>query len=402
MRRRVLATIVLVILVVVSATATEVLLQSNINNQSPIVKSGFHVGVSFCGNTTAQAELLIDRVKNFTNLFVVQSGPVSTNETAMNEIVNYAVDSGLDVIVYFGYFNPDYPWQIPWLDYAKQTWGSHFLGVYLFDEPGGQVIDQNQTYAFNRLRQEYASAYYQHQPGINLELNGSLPIDLNDAASHFESIIQAELGLNQLKTRQISSFTSDYALYWWDYLGGYDNLFAEVGANASLTQTIALVRGAARMENKTWGTIITWTYDQPPYLVNGTEMYSELLTSYLAGAKYEVIFDYPQIGNNSYGVLTDDHFAALENFWNTIQTLESNSKPDAVLVLPHNYGWGMRSLQDRIWGLWAPDSTSAQIWDATQKLISLYGTRLDIVYEDAQFSVDSIGYDHVYYWNQTI
>lgn len=38
---------------------------------------GFHVGVSFGGNTTTQAELLIDKVKSYTNLFVVQSGPVS-------------------------------------------------------------------------------------------------------------------------------------------------------------------------------------------------------------------------------------------------------------------------------------------------------------------------------------
>jgi len=93
--------------------------------------SDFYVGVSFCGNTTAQAELLIDKVKDYTNLFVVQSGPVSVNETALNEIVNYAVCRGLDVIVYFGYFNPNYSWQVPWLDYAKQHWGSQFLGRLL-------------------------------------------------------------------------------------------------------------------------------------------------------------------------------------------------------------------------------------------------------------------------------
>jgi len=113
----------------------------DVNSDSQQVnKSVFHVGVSFCGNTTAQAKLLIDRVKGYTNLFVVQSGPVSVNETAMNEIVNYAVISGLDVIVYFGYFNTNYSWQVPWLDYAKQQWGIHFLGVYLNDEPGGQTL----------------------------------------------------------------------------------------------------------------------------------------------------------------------------------------------------------------------------------------------------------------------
>ena len=41
----------------------------------------FHVGVSFCGNSTADAKLLIDRVKEYTNLLVIQSGPVSKNDT---------------------------------------------------------------------------------------------------------------------------------------------------------------------------------------------------------------------------------------------------------------------------------------------------------------------------------
>jgi hypothetical protein len=82
-----------------------------------------------------------------------------------------------------------------------------------------------------------------------------------------------------------------------------------------------LARGAATLQNKTWGTIITWTYNIPPYLVNGTEMYRQLVTDYQSGAKYAVIFDYPIIPGNPYGNLTDDHFEALQKFWNTIQTL---------------------------------------------------------------------------------
>ena len=61
----------------------------------------------------------------------------------------------------------------------------------------------------------------------------------------------------------------------------------------------------------------------------------------------------------------------------------------------------MRNLQDKIWGLWAPDSTSAQIWGIKEKLLAQYGAGLDIVYDDAQFPVAGKGYQHIYFWNQT-
>ena len=50
-------------------------------------------------------------------------------------------------------------------------------------------------------------------------------------------------------------------LYWFDYLGGYDTIFAQLGWNTSvINQQIAQLRGAATMQNKDWGTIITWKY----------------------------------------------------------------------------------------------------------------------------------------------
>jgi hypothetical protein len=366
--------------------------------------SGFHFGVSFCGNTTAQAELLINKVKAYTNLLVIQSGPVSVNETAINEIVNYAVASGLDVIVYFGYFNPNDPWQIPWLDYAKQEWGSHFLGIYLNDEPGGQAIDANWTAFADQFSIGNTSDYYMHVESINLALNGTLPFDsyeASEAAYHFVTEWREGLDLSQLQSRSINSFTSDYALYWFDYLIGYNTIFAELGSNQSATQAIDLVRGAADLQNKTWGTIVTWDYDQSPYIENSSALYSQLVESYQAGANYEVIFDYPQIPGDPYGILTPQDFVAMQKFWNDISTLKVKDVAEAALVLPQDYGWGMRSAQDLIWGLWKPDSTSAQIWTISRKLLSEYGLNLDIVYQDPAYPVQG-RYKIVYYWNQTL
>ena len=401
--KKVLALTLLILLVAAVFVAAAVYLLDSQANQKANRQTDFHVGISWGGNTTAEAKLLIDKVKAYTNLFVVQSGPVSVNETAMNEIVDYAVSSGLDVIVYFGFFNPAYPWQLPWLDYAKQQWGNRFLGVYLNDEPGGSTIDANWTGYFNQIKIRNASDYYLHVPAIDLALNDSLPPDYDQAAVHFLDAVEVDLGLQELKNRSITAFTSDYALYWFDYLGGYDTLFAEFGSNHSIAQNIALARGAARMQNKTWGAIITWKYSQPPYLDSGSAIYEQMLDAYMSGAKYVVIFDYPQIQGNPYGILTDEHFKALEDFWSVVQDakVDVNANADAVLVLPRNYGWGMRNPDDHIWGVWGPDEKSPVIWNISRELLSRYGLGLDIIYEDAHFPVED-RYRRIYYWNQKV
>ena len=95
-----------------------------------------YVGVSFCGNTTAEAKLLIDRIKEYTNLLVLQSGPISENETATNEICDYAVDAGLSFIMFFGdltphFLRPEHLWRLSWLDYAKATINSDSIASSL-------------------------------------------------------------------------------------------------------------------------------------------------------------------------------------------------------------------------------------------------------------------------------
>jgi hypothetical protein len=401
--KRLLAIILVIVVVVAAVIAATRILPFDVytNQNSP---GDFHFGVSFCGNTTEQAKTLIDRVKNFSNLLVVQSGPVSVNETALNEIVTYAVNADLDVIVYFGYFNKNYTWQLPWLDYAKQTYGDRLLGIYMHDEPGGVTLDANWTGYFNQLSIRGSSIYYQHQPAIDLATNQTLPLNsyqLNQTAFHFNTELQNDPDLAQLKTRHMKAFTSDYGLYWFDYQGGYDTVFAELMSNQSTIKTIALVRGAANMQNKTWGTIITWSSNQPPYLENATAIYSDLMLSYMAGAKYAVIFNYPQIDDNPYGVLTEAQLAAMEKFWHDLHTITPSNSARAVFVLPHAYGWGLRSENDTIWGLWAPDNSSQLIWINLERMIDRYNLNFDVVYDDEAFPVAG-RYSEVYWWNQTV
>jgi len=199
------------------------------------------------------------------------------------------------------------------------------------------------------------------------------------------------------------AFTSDYALYWYDYKGGYDVVFAELGWNHTTTQDIALARGAASMQGKDWGAIVTWKYTYPerinfpggqygPYLGSGEEIYGQLRQAYEAGAKYLVVFNYPTYpANNPYGTLQEEHFEALQKLWtdtiNNQSVVNDGIEAEVALVLPQNYGWGMRNPQDNIWGLWQADTTSPQVWNSLQSALTTYGMRLDIVYNDSSYPV---------------
>jgi hypothetical protein len=401
------------ILITVIVTAS-VLVSYSITNRKTDAKP-FYVGVTFCGNTTTEAKLLIDKVKDYTNLFVLQSWPISNNETDTTEICDYATASGLNIIVNLGVnqtYDRDWTWQFPWLESAKQRYGNQFLGTYYDDEPAGVQLD----YSWFNFFLNYSS-YFEGRPHVSplhqifADLEDEManvtrpePKDYDTEAEWFQMILETNQGHKSLIKAGIKTFTSDYLLYWFDYLGGYDVILAQFGWNNSYTQEIALVRGAARMQNKSWGAIITWKYWEPPYLDSGEEIYNQMHAAYEAGAEYAVIFSHPQIGNSPYGSLTDEHFEALEKLWvevaqNPRETSESQA--EAVFVLPKNYGWGMRRPEDCIWGFWGPDEKSPQIWENSRKLLSQYGIRLDIVYDDSAFPVAG-KYPLVYYWNETL
>jgi hypothetical protein len=69
-----------------------------------------------------------------------------------------------------------------------------------------------------------------------------------------------------------------------------------------------------------------------------------MISVYESGAEYVIIFfNYPLIDGNPYGLLQNEHFIALERFWNTIMlnsnAVHSSDEVDVALILPINYGW---------------------------------------------------------------
>ncbi|MGD0644010.1 MAG: hypothetical protein ABSA75_03800 [Candidatus Bathyarchaeia archaeon] len=384
--------IVLVVALLISSILLPVAIVEH-QNQGIAQNSQVYFGVTFGGNTTSQAKLLIDKVKGYTNLFIVDSFTLDTlnetvNGTSLTEVCDYAVSQGLNIIVYFAYISqPGYPWQTKWVEDAKEMWGSKLLGIYFFDEPGGKQID--------------IGSWNSH-PAVFANVT-----NYDEAANAYVNSIGSIQSMKDLKTLGLPAFTSDYALYWFDYLAGYNTVFAELGGTNETTkiQQIALCRGAANVQNKQWGAIITYSSPSPPYLENGTYMLPDMLTAYWAGAKYIIVFNYPTYPDtNPYGILSQDQFNAMENFWNKIHADQKSSfgtaNGEAALVLPKDYGWGMRNPTDLIWGLWNSDSLSPIIWNDTNQLLKTYGLRLDIIYNDTQFNFTE-KYSKIYYWNSS-
>ncbi len=368
--------VIFISILVISVSITSIYVYYRVSENS---KEQFFFGVTYGQNTVEGAKLLIDKVKNYTNLFIINSSPITRTNTSpevLNEICDYAAKANLNFIVYFFSFLSG-PWQQEWLDTAKEIWGEKFLGVYLRDEHGGRQIE---------LKEPVSDAS-----------------NYSDAANQFIQIISTSFSMKLLHDKNVPVFTSDFALYYYDYLAGFDTVFAEFGWNNSRVQEVALCRGAANTLKKDWGTIVTWTYNQPPYIANGIEIYQDMVTAYNAGAKYVIVFDYPQYPlDNQYGILTDEHFSAMKQFWNYVTSSPTETiNAQVAYILPKNYGWGMRRLDDKIWGIWEPDEKAPIIWENMNKLEKEYGLKLDITYDDPTYNFEG-KYYQIYPWNATV
>jgi hypothetical protein len=354
-------------------------------NQNKPDPDEFYFGVSFGDEHAEEALPLIDKVKDYTNILLINSWNVTTNQTALNMVCDYAAASGLKFIVYFDFISRIvYPWHQQWLDTAKERYGDYFLGIHLRDEPGGKQIEGRDMFTNASTYQEAAAKYV-------------------NAIASYNSTLDA-------KRRNIPLFTSDFLLQWWDYQAGYDTVFTELGWNISTNRQIALCRGAATAQGKDWGTIITYTTDDPPYLASADELYREMISAYRAGAKYVLIFDFPTYPEgNPYGILSEEHLDAMQRFWQYTHSYSRASYGEVTaqtaLVLPADYGWGMRRstyiTEDKIWGIFPEDAKSSQILHNVEWMESHSNLQFDIVYDYPQYDYGKM-YSSVIYWNSTL
>lgn len=347
----------------------------------------FYVGVEYAyADDVELLKALVDKVSSYTNLFVIGSPEISFNQTALDESCDYITQSDLSFIVLFTGIDQYTDWSddyniTNWMIDAQQRYGDKFLGIYKIDEPGGNQLDNgpsqiiNTTTTYTETSQNYVSY-------LSQMINYYYPYTLR-------------------------VFTADFALNWFDYKANYTGVFAEFVGNESRQRIIAQNRGAATAFQKDWGVIINWKYNQPPhYLESGTELYDDLALAYSAGAKYGIVFSYPNLTGSAYGILEEEHFSALKKFWNTMHSNPDDfgdNKAEVAYVVPKDYGFGFRYAGDRIWGLFSSDNLSTKIYDDVQTLTSKYGAKFDILYDEQEFIAPLLSsYHQVFYWNQTI
>jgi hypothetical protein len=438
--KRTLAAALIIVTLAISLFAGVLLSQFNPSKGSSIPTA--FVGVAYCGNTVSDGKLMIDKVKGYTNLFVLQSGTLQRDFPSIDKLGDYAIAAGMYFLPYFGQVHPSL---LAWVESAKQKWGEHLLGVYYSDEAGGKMLDgyvefKDAATGDTILKTTYGDIFVTKPNGIeiNYELNGIIHLyqpledgNLSDTAfypngeiqvveadnnglsfTNYEELMRVKpfttlnetaqrflarekSNIEALRVNSTKVFTSDYALYWFDYLSGYDVILGQIGWNYSLNQQIALIRGAATLQNKSWGIVITWKYQNSPYLANGTEILSQMQTAFACGAKYFVLFDYYfDSDTNPYGTMHEEQFQALKSFWKedmqNSKGVQDSIKADTVLVFPPNFGWGTRWDGDKVWGIFVGDEKTHQIWGIMQASLQQRGFGIDIVIDDQNYPLNNL------------
>jgi hypothetical protein len=159
----------------------------------------FYVGVEYAygNNQTAQVQVtqvqaLVDKVKAYTNLFVMDSVGLTSNSTALSEACDYIFNAKLNFIVLFTGLDR-YTFNImQWIVEGKSRYGGAFLGIDRYDEPGGNQLD-----------------------------NGTFQL-IKDTTSYTQTATNYVANLTAFPDyyRQFAPrvFTADYGLFWFDYV----------------------------------------------------------------------------------------------------------------------------------------------------------------------------------------
>ncbi|MGD2066913.1 MAG: hypothetical protein PVI43_07095 [Candidatus Bathyarchaeota archaeon] len=352
---------IIAILVSSSLLVVWTFLPAEKGKEEDVVDPEFFVGVQLGYGNVDDCKALVDKVKDYTNLFVVSSPDVTEENATLTETCDYIYDAGLNFIVYFQYTTVNHNFAVQnWTRQAKEAYGDQYLGEFYFDEIGGKQLDMG-------------------YPSINTVHS------YEEATNQFVEIIEK---YSEPFKYGGEDFSSDYALYWFDYKAGFDTVLAAFGWNQSRQMQISQCRGAANVHNKEWGAMLTWTYNHPPYLESGSELYDDLLLAYHSGAKYAVVFNHEKNEPYSgFGIMHDEHFEALENFWiykNDNPKEHGSLTADVAFVLPQYYGFGFRDANDRVWRNWR-EHHSAKMWNEVNSALDEYGSRLDIVYSDPAY-----------------
>lgn len=353
--------------------------------KQPSATPKVYVGIETGATNVAAVESQIDQVSSYANLVVIGDTEITDNQTALQQVCQYAYDKNMYFIIYTTdpYSTGDSGLKIAYN--AKVAWGNNFLGLYAGDEAGGKQLDTPKASGSNPLN------------FLNPE---ATPDNYSDAATQFVNL-QSSILNGVSGGANVPLYTSDYALYWFDYKAGYDTVFTEFGWNNSRQMDIALCRGAASVQGKNWGAMITWTYEQSPYIESGTQVLSDMKLAYNNGAKYIIVFNDDDKGS---AILGTDQLNAMKQFW---QYAKADPQPNSVAtsrvayVLPDGYGYGFRGPNDWIWGYWPADSFADQQYTNISSALQQYSNRLDVIYADPSFPSCASMYSKLIFWNGT-
>jgi hypothetical protein len=337
------------------------------------------IGIDVAYSDIEEIKTLVDEVSSYTNLFVIGSTGISHDQMKLEETCQYLSDQDMQFIIY-----TDTSRTLKMINDVARKYEDNFMGLYYDDEQGGKQLDIFE-YRWVKEAENYT-----------------------DAANKFVERLNGWLNRRTIRNETLPYapsdfplFTSDYSLYWFDYQAGYDVVFAEFGWNYSRQLNVALCRGAATVQNKEWGVMITWTYNDPPYIESGPELYEDMVLAYENGAKYILVFDTNE--NYTEGILKEEHFVALEEFWQYTQTHPRNNnqiEKRAAFVLPSDYGYGFRGPEDKIWGLWENTTLSLEMGYHLGYFLEEHGMNLDIIYGN-EITTNEI-YSKYIFWNGII